>query len=74
MISIFVSGHGVSLFGGFQHSPVEKSTASCDFGALAGEDKHTSFYSAVLISTFNLQKIYNILYWQGSVKCFWWNL
>ena len=33
----FVSGHGISFFGEFQHPPVDDcSTASCDFGALAG--------------------------------------
>lgn len=41
VISIFASGHGVSLFSGFQHSPVEKSTASCDPGVLTG-GTHTS--------------------------------
>ena len=40
---------GVSFFGGFQWPPVKGcSTASCDFGALAGGDEHTSFYFAVL--------------------------
>ena len=44
----FVFGHGV-FFDGFQHSPVNGcSTASCDFGALAGGDERTTFYSAIL--------------------------
>ena len=47
--SFFVFGYGVSLFGGFQCPPVDGcSTASCDFVALAGGAKCTSFYSAVL--------------------------
>ena len=43
----FALGHGVYFFGGIQHSPVDGcSAASCNFGVLAGEDEHTSFYSA----------------------------
>ena len=35
--------------GRFQHPPVNGcSTASCDFGALAGRNKHLSFYSTIL--------------------------
>ena len=42
----FVFGHEVSVFHQFQHHPVDDySTASCDFGALAGEDECMSFYS-----------------------------
>ena len=42
----FVFGHRVSFSGGFQHPPVDGCfTTSCDFGALAGEDERTSFYS-----------------------------
>ena len=34
----FALGRGVSFFGGIQHSPVDGcSTASCNFGVLAGE-------------------------------------
>ena len=45
----FVFGRGVSFFGGFQYPPVDCcSTGNCNFGALAGGDKHTSFYSAIL--------------------------
>ena len=41
----------VSLLGGIQHSPVDGcSAASCNFGVLAGKDKRTSFYSAILVS------------------------
>ena len=37
------------FFGVFQHLPASVcSTASCDFGALAGGDEHTSFYCAIL--------------------------
>ena len=35
--SFFVFGHGISFFGGFQHSPVNDcSRAGCDFGVLEG--------------------------------------
>ena len=45
----FTLGCGVSFFGGIQHSPVDGCSAvSCNFGVLAGEDEHTSFYSAIL--------------------------
>ena len=45
----FALGHGVSFFGGTQHSPVDGCSAvSCNFGVLAGEDEHMSFYSAIL--------------------------
>ena len=36
-----------------QHSSVHDcSAASCNFGVLAGEDEHTSFYSAILLNLF----------------------
>ena len=42
----FALGCGVYFFGGIQHSPVNACSAvSCNFGLLAGEDEHTSFYS-----------------------------
>ena len=42
-------GREASFFGGIQRSPVQFcSAASCDFGILAGEDGHMSFYSAIL--------------------------
>ena len=45
----FVFGHRVSFFGGFQCPPVNGcSTASCNFGALAGGCKCLSFYSTIL--------------------------
>ena len=45
----FVFGHGLSFFGGLQYPLVNGcSTDSCDFGALAGGDEHTSFYSSIL--------------------------
>ena len=43
----FALGHGVCFFGGIQHSAVNGSAASCNFGVLAGEDECTSFYSTV---------------------------
>ena len=45
---LFVFGHAVSFFGGFQHPPVGCSTASCSFGAFMGGDTCTSFYSPIL--------------------------
>ena len=45
----FALGHGVSFFGGIEHSPVDSCSAgSCTFGVLTGEDECTSFYSAIL--------------------------
>ena len=45
----FVLGCGLSFLGGFQYLPVNGcSTASCNFGALAGGDEHTSFHSPFL--------------------------
>ena len=45
----FVFGHGVSFFGRFQSPPVNScSTASYDFGALAGRRERMSFYSTIL--------------------------
>ena len=54
----FALGHGVSFFGGIQHSPVGGcSAASCNFGVLAGEDEHMS-YSATLITWLSLRSQY----------------
>ena len=48
----FVFGCGIYFFGGFQNPSVNGcSTASCNFGALTG-DEHTSFYSAILNQKF----------------------
>ena len=45
----FACGHGVSFFGGIQHSPVNGGSAvSCNFGVLIREDECMSFYSAIL--------------------------
>jgi len=42
-------GHGVSFFGGIQHSPGGVySGASCNSVVLAGEDECMSFYSTIL--------------------------
>ena len=46
--SFFVFRSGMSFSVGFQHPPVNGcSTASCDFGALSG-DEHMSFSLAIL--------------------------
>ena len=45
----FALGHGVSFFGGIQHSPVDGcSAASCNFGVLTRGDEGTSFHSTIL--------------------------
>ena len=42
------------FFGGLQHSPVDGcSSVSCDFGVLAGQDEHISFYSAICVRHFS---------------------
>ena len=47
------------FFWWFQRSPVSGcSTASCDFGALAGGDECTSFYAAFLRMTFFVIRIF----------------
>ena len=47
----FALGCGVSFLGGIHYSPVDGcSGVSCNFGVLAGEDEHTSFYSTILFS------------------------
>ena len=44
-----VFGRGVSFIGEFWHPPIDgSSTASCNFGAFAGGDEHTAFYSIIL--------------------------
>ena len=46
----FALGRGVSFFGGTRYSPVDGCpAASCNFGVLAGEDEHTSFYCTILL-------------------------
>ena len=48
----FALGHGVSFFGGIQHSPVDGySAASCNFGVLAGEDEYMFFRNLDCINT-----------------------
>ena len=45
----FALGHGVSFFGGIQHSPVDRCSAvSCNFGIPTGEGERTLFYFAIL--------------------------
>ena len=45
----FVFGGGISYFVGFLLRPVHGySTVSCNFGAVAGGDEHTAFYSTIL--------------------------
>ena len=45
----FALGHGVSFFGGIQHSPANGCSAvSFNFGVIAEDDEHTSSYFAIL--------------------------
>ena len=47
----FALPYVVSFFGGIQHYPIDGfSSVSCSFGILAGENEHTSFYSAIIYS------------------------
>ena len=51
----FAFGHGVSFFGGMQHSPLDGcSEASCNFGVIAGEDERISLNSAILVEVLSL--------------------
>ena len=53
----FALGRGLSFFDGIQYSPVDGCSAvSYNFGVLAGEDQHTSFYFAIL---WDMQRITN---------------
>ena len=56
--SFFVFGGGISIFFFFLDGPPVDgcSTASCNFGALAG-DERTSFYSTILLQ-FSFEKSY----------------
>ena len=48
----FALGHGISFFGGIQHSPVDGCSAvSCNFGVLTGEDKRMSEAARGLMCT-----------------------
>ena len=64
----FALGRGVSFFGWIQHSPVDGcSAASCNFEVLAGEEKHTFFYSTILeqeqkVSSFPWKNSRNVFY------------
>ena len=45
----FALGHGISFFGGIQHSPVDScSASSCNFGVLAEEEEPMSFYKLMV--------------------------
>ena len=57
----FALGRGISFFGGIQHSPVNGCSAvSCNFGVLAEEDVHTSFYSTILWVE---KSFYSVILW-----------
>ena len=48
----YALGRWVSFFGGIQRSPVDGCSAvSCNFGVFTGEDEHTSFYSAIFMTS-----------------------
>ena len=67
----FALGHGVSFFGGIQHSPVDGcSAASCNFGVLTRVDERTSFYSTIfLCHSMDYKKFYKLGYasWMGDL-------
>ena len=57
----FALGHGVSFFGGTQHSSLDdRSAASCNFGVLSGEVEHMSFYSAILDKMLRMEKAVHV--------------
>ena len=63
----FAIGHGESFSDGIQNSPVDGcSPASGNFGILAEEDEHTSFYPAILSQAVMLKK----LKLNGSMKTY----
>ena len=58
----FALGWGASFFGGIQHSRVDICSAvSCGFGVLTGEDRRTSFCSAVLNNFYVTKKRKKVL-------------
>ena len=60
----FALGCGVYFFGGIQHSPVNACSAvSCNFGLLAGEDEHTSFYSTSY-SKYTQSMVFPVVAWR----------
>ena len=68
----FALGHGVSFFGGIQHSSVDGCSAvSCNFGVLAG-DECTSFYSVILSCGENKLVIANTLFQQHKRTLYTW--
>ena len=74
-MATFVLGCEVYLFGGFQYVPIDGcSTASCDFGALAGEGEHKSFYPLLysdssICSTILLKKYQEKLNFGVTIHC-----
>ena len=51
----FAFGHGVSFSDGMQRSPMDGCLeVSCDFGVIAREDEHISFYSVILVEVLSL--------------------
>ena len=56
----FPLGHGVSLFGGIQHSPVDGCSAACCISGVLTEDEHTSFDSILFARTKHRRKIIEV--------------
>ena len=60
----FALGCEVSFFGGIKHSPIDGCSAeSCNFGVIAGEDEHTSFYSSIFTLC--------LTQWNCKPRCVW---
>ena len=60
----FVFGCGLSFSGGFQGPVNGWSAASCDFGAVIGDDECTSFYSNIL----NWKLLSCLIFFNSSVR------
>ena len=81
----YALGRGVSFFGGIQRSPIDGCSAvSCNFGVFTGEDEHTSFYSAIFMTSSPLlhgnsmgkqwkqwQTLFFFFFWLQN-HCRWW--
>ena len=56
----FPLGHGVSFFGGIQHSPVDGCSAACCILGVLTEDEHRSFYSILFVRTKHQRRIIEV--------------
>jgi len=56
----FPLGHGVSFFGGIQHSPVDGCSAACCIFGVLTEDEHRSFYPILFVRTKHQRRIIEV--------------